>query len=169
MLLRVLRERRIEPGPGQESVWDYPRPLRLERSAAAIRVVLGGVTVVDTDRSWRVLETASPPVNYLDPADIAPGVLQPCAGESWCEWKGRASYFDLTAGGQAARRAAWCYPDPTPAFAALAGHVAIYAARVDACFLDGEQVRAQPGDFYGGWVTSRVTGPFKGDPGTLGW
>ncbi len=166
---QMLRPRPVPPGPGQESVWDYPRPPRLERSAATIRLVLGGQTIVDTDRSWRVLETSSPPTHYLDPADFADGVLQPCPGDSWCEWKGRAAYFDLAAGGSVSRRAAWCYPTPSAPFAALAGHVAVYAGRVDACFLDGEQVKAQPGDFYGGWITSHVTGPFKGDAGTLGW
>jgi uncharacterized protein (DUF427 family) len=163
------RPRPVVPEPGQESVWEYPRPPRLERSSAPIVVVLGGVTIVETDRSWRVLETSSPPAHYLDPADFADGVLQPCSGSSFCEWKGRAAYFDLAAGGTVARRAAWCYPSPNPAFAPLAGWVALYAGRVDACVLDGEQVKAQPGDFYGGWITSRVTGPFKGDPGTLGW
>jgi len=161
--------RPVVPGPGQESVWEYPRPPRLERSSAPIVVVLGGVTIVETDRSWRVLETSSPPTHYVDPADFADGVLQPCQGDSFCEWKGRATYFDLAAGGSVARRAAWCYRSPNPAFAPLAGCVALYPGRVDACFLDGEQVKAQPGDFYGGWITSRVTGPFKGDPGTLGW
>jgi uncharacterized protein (DUF427 family) len=173
------RPRPVIPGPGQESVWDYPRPPRLERSTTPIRVVLDGVTIVDTDHSWRVLETSSPPVYYVDRSDVAPGVLQPGDGASWCEWKGQASYFDLVVGATVAlplasragraRRAAWGYHTPNPEFAAIAGHVAIYAGRVDACFLGGEAVRAQPGDFYGGWITSRVTGPFKGDPGTLGW
>jgi uncharacterized protein (DUF427 family) len=131
--------------------------------------VLGGVTIVDTDRSWRVLETSSPPVHYLNPGDFLPEVLRPCGGQSWCEWKGQASYFDLAAGAVVARQAAWCYHSPSPGFVDLAGHVAVYPGRVDACFLDGEQVRPQPGDFYGGWITSRVTGPFKGEPGTLGW
>ncbi len=165
----MLRPRPDPRGPGQESVWDYPRPPRLERSDTPIRIVLGGVTIVDTDHSWRVLETSSPPVHYLDPGDFIDVVLQPAAGESWCEWKGRASYYDLAAGGSVARQAAWCYRAPTPPFAPLAGWVAVYPGRVDACYLDGEPVRAQPGDFYGGWITSRVTGPFKGDPGTLGW
>jgi uncharacterized protein (DUF427 family) len=150
-------------------VWDYPRPPRLERSTSSIQVVLGGVTIVDTTRSWRVLETASPPTYYLDPADVAPGVVRPCAGESWCEWKGRASYVDLLAGGTVAHQAAWCYPHPNPGYAALTDHLAIYPSKVDGCFVDGEAVRPQDGDFYGGWITSRVTGPFKGDPGTLGW
>ena len=150
-------------------MWDYPRPPRLERSEAAITVVLGTVTIVATHRSWRVLETASPPTYYLDPADFLPGTLRPCEGTSWCEWKGHASYFDLVAGTVTARRAGWCYPQPTPPYAPLAGHVAVYASRVDRCTIDGEVVRAQDGDFYGGWITSRVTGPFKGEAGTLGW
>jgi uncharacterized protein (DUF427 family) len=150
-------------------VWDYPRPPRLELSTAPIRVVLGGMTIIETDRSWRVLETSSPPTYYLDPSEFADGVLRPSEGQSWCEWKGQASYFDLVACSTVARQAAWCYRRPTAPFAAMADWVAIYAGRVDACFLDGEQVQAQPGDFYGGWITSRVTGPFKGEPGTLGW
>jgi uncharacterized protein (DUF427 family) len=124
---------------------------------------------MDSDRSWRVLETSSPPVHYLEPADFKVGVLRPGQGESWCEWKGRATYFDLSAGDRVAPQAGWSYRLPAAAYAALAGLVAVYPGRVDACFLDGEQVQAQPGDFYGGWITSRVTGPFKGDPGTLGW
>lgn len=160
---------RIEPGPGQESVWDYPRPPRLEPSEATIEVVLGGVTIVNCAKSWRVLETAGPPVHYIDPVHFAAGTLQPCSTTSWCEWKGRASYFDLVAGGVTSSSAAWCYPQPTSAFLPIAGYVAVYAGRVDRVVLDGEEVRPQPGDFYGGWITSRVTGPFKGDPGTLGW
>ena len=163
------RPKRIEPGPGQESVWDYPRPPRLEQAQATIEVVLNGVTIVDCADSWRVLETAGPPVHYLDPSVFAPGVLQPGVGQSWCEWKGAASYFDLAAGGVTSPSAAWCYPHPNAAYAAIAGFVAIYAGRVDRVVLDGEQVRPQPGDFYGGWITSRVTGPFKGDPGTSSW
>jgi uncharacterized protein (DUF427 family) len=130
---------------------------------------LGGVTIVDTQRSWRVLETSSPPTYYLDSADFADGTVLPAAGHSWCEWKGEASYFDLCAGGVISARAAWSYRDPNPGFSAITGHLSLYAGRVDAIFLDGDRVRAQPGDFYGGWITSRVTGPFKGDPGTRGW
>jgi uncharacterized protein (DUF427 family) len=136
---------------------------------AAIRVVLGGITIVEADESWRVTETASPPTYYLDPAAFAPGVVRPSTGESWCEWKGRASYVDLVAGGRVASRAAWRYLHPTAAYQPLVGCLAIYPSRVDECYLDGEEVRAQDGDFYGGWITSRVTGPFKGDAGTLGW
>jgi uncharacterized protein (DUF427 family) len=159
----------MPPGPGQESVWDYPRPPGIERSDSAIAVVFGGVVIAETRESWRVTETASPPTYYLHTSLFAPGILQPGAGESWCEWKGRASYVDLVSGEAVSLRAAWSYAVPTPRYAALAGHVAIYPSRVDACFLDGEGVRAQDGDFYGGWITSRVTGPFKGVAGTLGW
>ena len=163
------RPQPIPPGPGQESVWDYPRPPRLERSTSAIQVVLSGVTILETDRSFRVLETASPPTYYLDPDDFVPGVVQPTTGESWCEWKGRASYVDLVAGETVARRAGWRYLQPNPPYEPLAGWLALYPSRVDRCSVDGEEVRPQDGDFYGGWITSNVVGPFKGDPGTLGW
>jgi uncharacterized protein (DUF427 family) len=159
----------IPPGPGQESVWDYPRPPRLERSTSTIRVVLGGVTIAETDRSFRVLETASPPTYYLDPADFVTGVVQPAGGESWCEWKGRASYVDLVGDGTVARRAGWRYLQPNPTYRPLAGWLAIYPSKVDWCSVDDEEVRPQDGDFYGGWITSRVLGPFKGGAGTLGW
>ncbi len=163
------RPKPIPPGPGQESVWDYPRPPRLERSTATIQVVLGGVTIAETNHSFRVLETASPPTYYLDPADFVPGVVQPATGESWCEWKGRASYVDLVAGGTVAPRAAWRYLQPTKAYAPLAGWLAVYPSRVDRCLVDGEEVRPQDGDFYGGWITANIVGPFKGEAGTLGW
>ncbi len=163
------RPQPIPPGPGQESVWDYPRPPRLERSTSTIQVLLGGVTIVATDRSFRVLETASPPSYYLDPAEFVPGVVQPATGESWCEWKGRASYVDLVAGGTVAQRAGWRYLQSTPTYQPLAGWLALYPSKVDRCLVDGEEVRPQDGDFYGGWITARVVGPFKGEPGTLGW
>ncbi|HEX8348180.1 MAG TPA: DUF427 domain-containing protein [Actinoplanes sp.] len=152
-----------------ESVWDYPRPPRLERSAARVTVVHAGVTVVDSDRCRRVLETSHPPVFYVPRDDVAPGVLTPGRGRSVCEFKGVASYWDLVAGDTRVPAAAWSYEDPTPAFAALAGAVAFYPGRVDECRVDGEQVRAQEGDFYGGWITAGIVGPFKGAPGTTGW
>jgi len=132
-------------------------------------VILGDVTIVETNQSWRVLETASPPTYYLDPADFLPGVVRPCPGESWCEWKGRASYVDLIIGETVSPRAAWWYRAPEHPYESLADHLAIYPSRVDRCVLNGEEVYPQDGDFYGGWVTSGVTGPFKGDVGTLGW
>ncbi len=152
-----------------ESVWDYPRPPRLETSDELVEIVLGDVVIASSTRSWRVLETSHPPTYYLPQDAFVPGVLRPAAGGSWCEWKGQASYFDLVAGDQVARRAGWTYPRPTPGFEDLADAVAVMPGLVDRCTVDGEVVVAQPGGFYGGWITSRVSGPFKGAPGTLGW
>lgn len=164
-----MRRRRETPGPGQESVWDYPRPPRLELTSRRVRVVLGGETIVDTTRTARVLETSHPPVWYVPPEEIAPGAVRPAAGSSFCEWKGRAAYLDVSGGGRVAEAAAWFYPDPTPGFRDIAGWVAFYPGRMDACFVDDDRVEPQPGDFYGGWITSEVVGPFKGGPGTWGW
>jgi uncharacterized protein (DUF427 family) len=161
--------RRIEPGPGQESVWDYPRPPRLERTDRHVRVEHRGVTVADTRRAWRVLETSQAPAYYLPPEDVAMELFEPAALRTFCEWKGLASYLDLVVDDDRVPEAAWTYPDPTPPFAAIRDHVAIYASRVDACFVDGERVQSNEGDFYGGWITSRVVGPFKGGPGSRGW
>ena len=161
--------RRIAPGPGQESVWDYPRPPRLERFSGHIQIVLGGVTIADTRGAYRVLETSHPPSYYLPPDDIRPDALVAASGTSLCEWKGAARYFDVIGGAKRAPRAAWGYPDPTPAFVAIAGYVAFYPAPMDACFVDGERVTPQPGGFYGGWITANIVGPFKGGPGTVGW
>jgi uncharacterized protein (DUF427 family) len=157
------------PGPGQESVWDYPRPPRIERSGEHLEVVLGGVTVAATDTSYRVLETSHPPTYYLPRDAFLPGALRPAAGSSFCEWKGTASYLDVVGGTTVARRAAWTYPDPTSGFAVIVDHVAVYPGLMERCTVDGEIVLPQPGGFYGGWVTSRVVGPFKGGPGTQGW
>jgi uncharacterized protein (DUF427 family) len=127
------------------------------------------VTVAETTRGHRVLETSHPPNYYFPPADVAPDALTPADGASFCEWKGRAQYFTVHGGGRVEEAAAWAYASPSPAFAAIRGHVGFYAGRMDACFVDGELVVAQPGGFYGGWITSAVVGPFKGGPGTRGW
>lgn len=164
-----MRPAPVPPGPGQQSVWDYPRPPKLERTEKRIEVWLGGVKVADTTGAYRVLETSHPPVYYLPREDLSPGVLSPAPGSSVCEWKGRASFWSLSAGGVSAPGAAWSYERPTPAFAPIAGYVALYAGRVDRCTVDGEMVKPQPGDFYGGWITQDVVGPFKGVPGSLGW
>jgi uncharacterized protein (DUF427 family) len=134
-----------------------------------VRVVLGGVTVADSFGAYRVLETSHPPAFYLPPADFLPGALTPAEGSSFCEWKGRAAYHDVSGGGRIAERAAWSYPEPTAPFAALAGYVSLYPGRMDACFVGDDEVEAQEGDFYGGWITPEVIGPFKGAPGTWGW
>ncbi len=140
-----------------ESVWDYPRPPRVELTDRRIRVVLGGETIVDTRRAHRVLETSHPPVYYVPAEDVAPGALEPSGGRTtFCEWKGTASYFDVSAGGKRAERAAWTYREPIPGFEAIKDAVAFYPALMDDCFVDDERVEPQPGGFYGGWVTSDV-------------
>jgi uncharacterized protein (DUF427 family) len=156
--------------PEAESVWDYPRPPLVVPSHEHVVVELDGEVVADTSRSLRVLETSHPPVYYVPVGAVASGVLRPVPGTTWCEYKGSASYFDVVSpGGRVVPRAAWHYPRPTAGYEALVGHVAFYPGRMDRCAVDDETVVAQPGDFYGGWITSRVTGPFKGAPGTAGW
>lgn len=157
------------PGPGQESVWDYPRPPALDRSSETVEVVLGGRTIATTTRSLRVLETSHPPTYYVPADDFVEGALRPTEGASFCEWKGVAAYFDLVGGDVVAPRAAWTYPDPTPVFRDLLGTVAVKPDAVERCLVDGEVVEPQPGDFYGGWITARVVGPFKGVPGSRFW
>jgi len=152
-----------------ESVWDYPRPPRLERTDRQITVVHAGMTIVDSDHCWRMLETSHPPVYYVPRADIAPGVLVAASQQTYCEFKGVASYWDLVVGSERVPDAAWSYENPTPAYTGLTGALAFYPGRVDTCLVAGEQVEVQPGDFYGGWITSDITGPFKGSPGTSGW
>ncbi|MCG8588308.1 MAG: DUF427 domain-containing protein [Proteobacteria bacterium] len=159
----------VAPGPGQESVWDYPRPPRLERSSKRVRVEWAGLAIADTQRAWRVCETASPPTYYLPLADVRRECLAPRSEESLCEWKGIARYWDLVHAGRVSSQAAWTVPEPFEEFAVLRDHVAFYPGRVDACWLDEQGVTAQPGFFYGGWVTPDVTGPFKGEPGTEAW
>jgi len=154
---------------GKESVWDYPRPPRLERTSRRLRIVFAERMIADTDGAYRVLETSHPPVYYLPPRDLDLSALVRAAGSSFCEYKGRAAYYDLAVGNRRSARAAWYYPQPTAAFAPIADYVAFYASRVDACYVDDERVAAQAGDFYGGWITLDVVGPFKGEPGTAGW
>ena len=132
-------------------------------------MVLGDVTVADTTRAFRVLETSHPPVYYIPLEDVRSEYLRPSRRRTYCEFKGQASYYDLVVAEREVRDAAWYYPDPNKRFAAIRDHVAFYPGRVDACFVDEEQVVAQTGDFYGGWVTSDIEGPFKGGPGTAGW
>lgn len=165
----TLRPTPEQPGPGQESVWDYPRPARLEPFAGRITVELGGEVIACTDHGWRVLETSHPPTYYLPRAAFADGVLRDAPGESWCEWKGQARYFDLVTGAKVAGKSAWNYPKPTAGFEPIADAVAVMAGQVDRCTVDGEAVVPQPGGFYGGWITSSVVGPFKGGPGSMGW
>lgn len=157
------------PGPGQESVWDYPRPPRVESSSERIRVTMGGITIADSVATFRVLETSHPPVYYIPPFDVETDFLVLTPGSSFCEWKGRAQYYSLVVPGKTVDKAAWFYANPTARFTCIEGHLAFYPSKVDACYVQDELVRAQEGDFYGGWVTSKVVGPFKGAPGTASW
>jgi len=161
--------RRIAPGPGQESVWDYPRPPRLEPTQRHLLVRFAGCVIAETRRGQRVLETSHPPVFYFPPGDVRGELLAPARGATLCEWKGAARYWDVRVENRVAREAAWSYPAPVGAFASIRDHLAFYAGRVDECFVDGERVTPQPGGFYGGWITQHVVGPFKGGPGSAGW
>ncbi|AWM02793.1 DUF427 domain-containing protein [Bradyrhizobium amphicarpaeae] len=163
------RPKRIEPSAGQESVWDYPRPPRLEKIGARLRVIFNAHTIADTTAGYRILETSHPPVYYIPPDDIARHYLLDTPGGSWCEFKGHAKYWSLDVDGRTSERAAWSYPSPSPEFADIAGHLAFYASRVDECWVGDERVQPQEGDFYGGWITSRIVGPFKGGAGTRAW
>jgi uncharacterized protein (DUF427 family) len=157
-------------GLPEESVWDFPRPPAVVPCERRVRIRHGDVMVADSDRALRVLETASPPTIYVPAADVRTDLLEKAPGKhSVCEWKGLASYFHLAGDAGRAEHAAWTYPEPNEPYAALRGHYAFYAGRVDACFLDDERVTPQAGEFYGGWVTAEVVGPYKGEPGSEGW
>jgi len=158
----------LEPDAGQESVWDYPRPPVLELCNKRVVVRLADQVVANTTRAQRLLETASPPTFYLPAEDVDGSVLEPARGGSFCEWKGRARYWDVVLGTRRIERAAWDYPEAGGAYAAIAGYVAFYPNQLD-CTVGGDAVTAQSGGFYGGWVTNHVVGPFKGDAGTGGW
>ena len=161
--------KRIKPGPGQESVWDYPRPPKLEDTDKHIEVFFNDILIADSTDVKRVLETSSPPVYYIPTKDIEMKYFLPSDRRSLCEWKGAASYYTIKVHDKTALHAAWYYPNPTPSFESMRNHIAIYPQNMDNCFVDGEVVQSQPGDFYGGWVTSDIVGPFKGEPGTEGW
>lgn len=163
------RAERVEPGPGQESVWDYPRPPRVEPTDRRIRVVHGGRVIADTTSAYRVLETSHPPNYYVPPSDVDADVIRRVGGGTACEWKGRATYYDVVLEEETIERAVWSYDQPTSGFAAIAGYLCFYAAAFDACYVDEERAQPQPGSFYGGWITSDIVGPFKGAAGTWGW
>ena len=152
-----------------ERVADYPRPPRLERVAARLRVAFAGRTVADTTRGMRVLETNHPPTYYFPPQDVDESRLVETPTRTWCEWKGTARYRALVDGERVVADAAWCYPEPTRDFAPIAGWYAFYPAATDGCHVDDEAVDAQASTFYGGWITADIEGPFKGPSGTAGW
>ncbi len=164
-----MRAKRIKPGPGQESVWDYPRPPRLEPFSGHIRIVFNGRVICDTHQSYRILETSHPPTYYLPLSSFESGVLVETDGQSFCEFKGMAHYYNIAVGGAVTNRCAWGYASPNLPYSDLKDTVAVYAHLMEACFVNDEQVQPQDGDFYGGWINSWITGPFKGAPGTWGW
>jgi uncharacterized protein (DUF427 family) len=160
---------RIEPGPGQESVWDYPRPPAVSPTEEHVRVVHHGVVIADTHRPIRILETSQPPAYYLPAGDVDTTRLRPSTTRTFCEWKGVATYWSIDVDGQVLTDAAWSYAAPSAPFVAIRGHFAFYAQFAEECWVDDERVIPNAGSFYGGWVTSRVVGPFKGAPGTMHW
>jgi uncharacterized protein (DUF427 family) len=164
-----MERKRVEPGPGQESVWDYPRPPRIDGTSKRIKVIFNNVCVAQSTHAKRVLETSHPPVYYIPPQDVAHEYLRQTDRTSFCEWKGQATYFAVEVDERSADSAAWCYRQPSSDFEAIKDHVAFYPSKMDACYVDDEMVSAQPGDFYGGWITKDVVGPFKGEPGTSFW
>lgn len=164
-----MRPTRIEPQPGQESVWDYPRPPRLDPTSEHVQVIFNDQILVDTHRAIRILETSHPPVYSFPPEDVRREFLSPSARRTFCEFKGQAQYWTVQIDGQIAKDAVWSYPDPTPEFESIRDYLSVYPSRMDRCVVNGEEVQAQAGDFYGGWITRKIVGPFKGGPGTWGW
>ena len=161
--------KRIEPQDGQESVWDYPRPPRVEKCTKRLKVVFNGVVIAETTEAYRVLETSHPPAYYIPPRDIKMQHLQKTSRSTFCEFKGQAVYYSIKLDGKTADNAAWVYENPAKGYEAIRSYLSFYAGKVDACFVDDEQVLAQAGDFYGGWITKDIVGPFKGGAGTVGW
>lgn len=158
------------PKAGQESVWDYPRPPRLEAVPETLSVVFAGEKIAMTTRGYRVLETSHPPVYYFPPEDVKMDFLRKYTiPSSHCEWKGAAHYYDITVGNQKSEKAAWAYDGPTAAFRSIDGYLAFYAGRVGAAYVNDEKVTPQPGTFYGGWIMDKIVGPFKGIEGSWGW
>jgi uncharacterized protein (DUF427 family) len=161
--------KRIPPKAGQESVWDYPRPPRVETTNKRIKVIFQGEVIADTTNAKRVLETSHPPTYYIPPEDVRFEMLEPTSRSTVCEFKGAATYYNVTRDGVTNANAAWAYATPRPGFESIRDHITFYASKVDACYVGDELVTAQAGDFYGGWITSDIVGPFKGGAGTWGW
>ena len=161
--------KRIEPKAGQESVWDYPRPPKLELTDKHLKIVFNGEIIAETNRAYRVLETSHPPVYYFPPEDVRTELLSKAAGASFCEWKGSAGYYDLKVGEKTVKNAGCFYREPSRNFAEIKDYIAFYPSKMDACFVNDELVETQEGDFYGGWITKDIVGPFKGGAGTWGW
>lgn len=159
----------ITPKPGQESVWDYPRPAKLEDTNKRLKVVFNDIVLAQTTEGYRVLETSHPPVYYFPAKDVKLEYLKATERKTWCEWKGKCIYYHIILGDKKVDYGAWRYFEPVPQFEAIQDYYGFYASAMDACYVGEEKVEAQPGDYYGGWITSNIVGPFKGSPGTMGW
>jgi uncharacterized protein (DUF427 family) len=159
----------VVPGPGQESVWDYPRPPRVEQVRDRVHVVLAGIVLADSTRALRVCETSSPPAYYIPPADVRIECLEPSRRSAFCEWKGTASYWSVRVGERTVRDAAWSYPQPDEGYEAIRDYLAFPPRRMEACYVGEHRVAPQPGLYYGGWITPELTGPFKGVAGSEAW
>jgi len=157
-----LKSQRIQPGPGQESVWDYPRPPKVEKTSKEIRVVYDGLPIAVTNRAIRVLQTGHPPVYYIPPEDVRMEFLRRTTKTSTCEFKGTAVYYDLKAKTKENANAAWSYPNPTPGYESIRDHIAFYPQLMDVCFINGERVMPEPSKYFGGWITHEIVGPFEG-------
>ena len=161
--------KRIKPAENQESVWDYPRPPALVDCAKTVKVIFAEQIIAESSQAKRILETSHPPTYYIPPEDVRIEFLKSVSNRSFCEWKGMARYFDIVVGEKTAKSAAWCYPEPTKRFESIRNFLAFYPHMMDACFVGAEKVDSQAGGFYGGWITCDIVGPFKGEPGTMGW
>ncbi len=159
----------IKPKQGQESVWAYPRPPKLERVSELVEVIFNDRKIASTTKAWRVLETSHPPTIYIPREDVDLNVLVLSTRQTYCEWKGTGRYYHLQDDGLEVMNAAWFYDNPKAAFLSIKNHLSFYPSKVNSCYIGGEQVKAQEGDFYGGWITSKIVGPFKGGPKTFGW
>jgi len=166
---RKMPENIITPGPGQESIWDYPRPPKVELFTKKIRVEFADKVIAETNKSYKVMETSSPPCYYIAQDDINMDCLFKSAYKTLCEWKGSARYWSIRIGDKISKNAGWSYPKPWEGFEDIKDYIAFFAGRVDGCYIGDEKVVPQSGDFYGGWITSNIVGPFKGDPGTEHW
>ena len=163
------RPQPIPPQPGQESVWDYPRPAKLEDTDKHIKIIFKNVVIAETRKAKRVLETSHPPNYYIPSNDVALDYLRPTSRQTMCEWKGICRHYGVEVADQKIDYVAWRYCDPTPDFTDIQDYYSFYARPMDACYVDGELVTPQAGSLYGGWITRDVVGPFKGEPGTMGW
>lgn len=164
-----MRAKPIKPKKGQESVWDYPRPPKLEPVTENLLVRHHGKVIAHTSNGYRVLETSHPPVYYFPPSDVYVQFLKLSSLSTFCEFKGRGGYYHLEVGDQLIENAAWFYANPTTGFEAIKDYLAFYSNKIEECFVGEERVKPQAGNFYGGWITNKIVGPFKGEPGTWGW